>query len=269
MFRPDDQDGLFRAVIRCCKTKFRRPRAAGRGVRMTRQCWIWIAVGLLSMVVSGGSARAGAQSPEVAVLVPVKDATLYENPQGSTANGSGAYLFAGLTNNGAARRGLIAFDIAGAIPEGSEITDAVLTLNLSRVAVGIEGGIPVHLERAARNWGEGASDAGEPGGAGTLAVTGDATWIHTFFDTEQWENPGGDRLEGVIASSMVLELGPYSWTGPDLVADVQALLDSPLENFGWFLMGDEITNGTASRFDSGEHPTEANRPQLTIPFIPP
>jgi hypothetical protein len=47
---------------------------------------------------------------------------------------------------------------------------------------------------------------------------------------------------------------------------VQAWLDTPANNFGWILIGDETTNGTAKRFNSREHPTPDNRPQLTIAF---
>src|SRR5205823_2050542 len=79
---------------------------------------------------------------------------------------------------GQVRRALIRFDIAGAIPAGSTITDVKLTLNLSQT---VSFDTPVGLYRALRDWGEGTSDAGDPGGAGALSTPGDATWLHTFY----------------------------------------------------------------------------------------
>ena len=39
--------------------------------------------------------------------------------------------------------------------------------------------------------GEGASNAGDPGGMGAPAVVNDATWVHTFYNTGFWIAPGG------------------------------------------------------------------------------
>jgi hypothetical protein len=38
--------------------------------------------------------------------------------------------------------------------------------------------------------GEGASNAGDPGGMGAPAVVNDATWVHTFYNTGFWIAPG-------------------------------------------------------------------------------
>ena len=50
-----------------------------------------------------------------------------------------------------------------------------------------------------------------------------------------------------------------------MVVDVQSWLDSG-SNFGWILVGDEGTDGSAKGFSSREDGTAANRPQLTIDF---
>src|SRR5688572_4566293 len=69
------------------------------------------------------------------VLIPAaRDNTLYETFSGSTtnSNGIGEHLFAGRTDDGHLRRGLIAFNILNFIPPGSTVTGVTLTLNMSR-----------------------------------------------------------------------------------------------------------------------------------------
>ena len=52
-------------------------------------------------------------SADVVTIEPVKDNTLYESSTGSLSNGAGQHFFVGLTRLNLARRGLLAFDIAG------------------------------------------------------------------------------------------------------------------------------------------------------------
>lgn len=87
---------------------------------------------------------------------PSKDNTLYEQPDGSLSNGVGQHIFAGHNNGGLARRGVIAFDIAGNVPAGAVINSVALTLNMSRTQ---SPGEDIQLHRLLTDWGEGASDA--------------------------------------------------------------------------------------------------------------
>ena len=119
-------------------------------------------------------------------LSPAKDNTLYEDPKGFLSNGQGIYFFAGRTAAPSLRRGLIAFDLAS-IPANATITGATLSMFLSKTH---GGSAAISLSKALRDWGEGASDAGEPGGAGVQSEAGDATWIHTFYNTSFWTTPG-------------------------------------------------------------------------------
>jgi hypothetical protein len=57
-----------------------------------------------------------------------------------------------------------------------------------------------------------------------------------------------------------------SWSGPGLVADVQAWLDNPTGNFGWLLKADEATLATARRYDSRENSEPTFRPALTVEY---
>lgn len=196
-------------------------------------------------------------------IIASKDNTLYENASGSFSNGSGAGLFAGQNNHGEVRRGLVAFDVAGNIPAGALIQSATLRLNLSRALSGVYS---VALHRVLADWGEGMSVAfGEEGG-GASATTGDATWIHTFFNTQRWANAGGDFAAAASAAQTISGiLGFYDWgSTPEMAADVQAWLDTPAENFGWLLLGNEERNASAKRFDSRNHSVVENRPVLTV-----
>ena len=77
-------------------------------------------------------------------------------------------------------------------------------------------------------------------------------------------------MSTVRASTSVGDIGDYTWgSTSQMVADVQTWLDSPATNFGWLLRANETRNKTSERFDSKENGTVANRPVLTVTFIPP
>ena len=158
------------------------------------------------------------------------------------------------------------FDVGSAIPEGATINSVTLTLNMSRTQADVQD---IGLHRLLADWGEGPSDAGGNEGSGTVAATGDATWVHTLFETEEWATPGGHFSSQAAATQRVGDVGKYTWGSTDeMVSDVQSWLDDPSTNFGWLLMGNEAANQTAKRFDSRENGGEGNRPVLTIQFTP-
>ena len=196
------------------------------------------------------------------------DNTLYEDTTGSLSNGKGQYLFTGRTNQlaGSIRRGLLAFDIAGAIPAGSTITNVVLTLVVSKTS---NGAAPVSLSHVNASWGEGASVAVANEGNGTAAATGDATWLHRFFNTTFWSNRGGDFSTTPSATQTVGFIGSYTWGSTvQMVSDVQGWLNNPATNFGWVLLGDETTAPTSKQIGSRDNTTPALRPALTVTFTP-
>ncbi len=204
-------------------------------------------------------------------LAPLKDNTLYEDPMGSLSNGQGEYLFSGRTSvlaDGLVRRAVLAFDVALAIPAGSTITSAALTLNVSQSAPGA-GPRPGSLHRLLADWGEGASNAGAPGGTGIHAEAGDATWLHRFYDSDLWSSPGGDHDAASSASIAVGVSGLHTWTSAQMAEDVQRWLDDPAASFGWVLIGDESEMQTAKRYDSRENALVANRPRLDVTYDPP
>ena len=210
------------------------------------------------------------QPTTVMTLSPSKDNTLYESAAGALSNGAGQNLFVGLTGQpvgSAIRRGLIAFDISGNIPAGAVIMSVTLKLNLSMVST--TGTQTVTLHRLLADWGEGTSVGGGPGAPATM---GDATWRHTFFDTEFWAAPGGVFSPTARAATAVggaAGLGFYQWTSAHMAADVQGWLDNPVTSFGWAILGDELQSGSARQFDTRENSTAANRPALVVEFLPP
>ena len=193
-----------------------------------------------------------------------KDNTLFQSSTGSLSNGAGIYLFAGKTKDGDLRRALLAFDLSS-IPASAKITNVTLTLWSSKSS---EPNTPVNfsLRKVTRNWGEGASDAGDPGGAGAPAQSGDATWRHTFYNTAMWTNPGGDFVATNSATTAVdAEQRAYSWSGSGMIADVQSWVDNPDDNFGWVLVAtNEGPEETAQRFNSREN--GFNPPKLTVTY---
>jgi len=195
-------------------------------------------------------------------LLPQKDNTIYLDLNGQLSNGQGVYLFAGRTTNDALRRGLVAFDLTS-IPANATITGATLSMFLNRPAPN-QGPVDVSLSRALRDWGEGASNAGDPGGIGAQAEPGDATWLHTFYDTSFWTAPGGDFSATLSATTPVTDNAIYTWSGSGLLADVQSWISTPTTNFGWFILGDEVDSGTAQRFNTRENTSDP--PQLTVTY---
>ena len=193
------------------------------------------------------------------------DNTLYQDLNGALSNGAGEFFFAG--NSGGAtpsRRGLIAFDLS-AFPINATINSVTLTLHMSMTSSGAQD---VAMHRVLSAWGEGASDASGGEGGGIAAAAGDATWLHTFFNSSFWSNPGGDFDAAASAISSVNAVGFYSWSSAQMIADVQNWLTNPTANFGWLLRGNESIVQTTKRFDSRESLIEEFRPELTIDYTP-
>ncbi|GJM09122.1 MAG: hypothetical protein DHS20C11_13980 [Lysobacteraceae bacterium] len=219
-------------------------------------CWRTALVGFLGVFPYMASA-------ETIVIEPVVDNTLYEDASGALSNGSGPHLFAGLSNMGLERRGVLAFDIASAIPAGSTISTVSLQLNMSRTSGGVA---TISLHPLLNTWGEGASVAPGSGGSGAPAEAGDATWLHRFYDDSLWATPGGDHRVAPDGIAFVDGEGLYTWNStPEMVDTAQSWLDSPAQAYGWLL----ISKGPAKRFDSREFTDQTLRPSLRVGFVPP
>lgn len=210
---------------------------------------------------------------------PLNDNTIYQGTDPVTAEnyelnscGAGSNLFSGQTSDDLLRRALLRFDIAGAIPAGSTINSATLTITVNRSG----GNVPqtMTLRPLSQDWGEGTvdCDAGNGGGGrGLPANAGDATWLDAKFQQTSWGSPGGafgaisasadvgdnNGAEGIWDSSVAGNTA--------MVGDLQGWLDNPVSNNGWVLVGLEGTNKTTRRFSAREG---GNPPSLTIDFTP-
>lgn len=215
-------------------------------------------------------------------LTAVRDNTLVQrtNANGQLSNGQGD-LNVGRTNQDGSgpavqsiRRGLVAFDVAGAIPAGATIQEVSLELHEVQ---GQNGDQTISLRALLENWGEGSSFFN--GGQGAPAQQNDATWLYTFFQaatpaaSPTWTVPGGSFSAVESASTVVVDdFGSgqfFTWSSlanPQLAADVQSWLDNPGGNFGWVLLGNESTGQTTKRFSSRETDFP---PQLTVTFTVP
>jgi hypothetical protein len=207
-----------------------------------------------------------------ATVVPVvldaeKDASIYEEGNGTDANGSGSYLFTGRTaaqGGSAERRALLSFPIAASIPEGSTIASVSLEVTMSKT---ISGAQVVGLHRLLEGWSEGPSNPSGNEGGGATGVAGDVTWIHREFPDSLWSTPGAAFVQSASATLQVADVGGYTFSStPQLVDDVQDWLDDPSSNHGWVLVVDAPPTGSAKRFDSRENATASNRPKLTISY---
>jgi hypothetical protein len=194
----------------------------------------------------------------------LRDATLYFSSTGAVANGAGEGLFVGRNAQGNTRRTVMGFDVAAAIPAGSTITGAALTLSLSPSNSVI---VDIALHRLLADWTEGPTDPANEG-QGAASQAGDVTWLHRTFPNVLWATPGGDFNATASATLPVGDTALYTWSGAGLVADVQSWLDNPSGNFGWLLRGGEGANSTAKRFDSRSFADAGLRPVLAITYIP-
>lgn len=200
-------------------------------------------------------------------IVSTRDNTLYESSAGNVSNGAGTGMFAGRTAqaSNSRRRGLVRFDVAGAIPAGSTIQSVTLQLFCTTAALNAQA---TDLHRVLADWGEGASNAGDPGGGGAPAAANDATWTFRFFNAVTWATPGGDFAASVSGTASVAGPGPVAFASTAaMVADAQAWLDAPASNFGWLLAGNESVGGTAVRYETREG-GDAGVPTLLVSYAP-
>jgi hypothetical protein len=219
-----------------------------------------LAIGLLAVPASAG----------ITTLTADRDNSIYSDSS-LLSNGSGAYLFSGQTFQPEVRRALVRFDL-GSIPEGATVIGAGLDLWCNQSPLGNPGPVDFTIHVVTADWGEAGSDAGDPGGLGAPADTGDATWTDRFFDQGlPWATAGGDFDPTPSASASVGQCTAAtpvnaSFTSADVAADVQAWLDDPSSNFGWLVLGDEETLPSARRFASRENGNDIIVPTLTIEY---
>lgn len=210
-------------------------------------------------------AAATAQShADTLTLTPSRDTSIFS--ENDNSEGKGSSLYVGRTNGNPMRRALVGFDLS-TVPAGATITGVSLKLHLNKSGPGPGGTITLH--RLLDDWGEGTSGTGSgSGGRGGAPTANSATWHYTFYQSTRWTTDGGDFDAAASASNAADAVGFYTFSDPQLTTDVQDWLADPTKNFGWILIGNETTRGSAVRFDSREA-SAANRPALTLTFSVP
>ncbi len=202
--------------------------------------------------------------PAAAITINVlQDSTIYNN---GNVNGSGQGLFAGASGNGTIQRGLIEFDLSS-ISAGSIITNVTLTMHVN--SVGSANTVDtITLNTLLQSWNAGTAGGGNAtngGGSGYAANPGDATW--TSSGSSPWA-AGGAFNTSISDSLEIGGIGFYTFSGTDLISNIQNWVDNPETNFGWILRGNELINGSSKRFSSSENTGSggANVPLLNIEY---
>jgi hypothetical protein len=231
-------------------------------------------IGACALALACTGMSAAAADATLSVVASQDTSIYFGTPDAATrADGTGDFLWLSVTAEGLGRRMLLKFDVS-AIPAGSTVKEVTLTLyeSMSR------DNHDVSVHRLLAAWGEGASNAGGAG-IGAQAQVGDATWLHRFYPSTFWTNPGGD-FDPVASAVRLVDLPNtfYSWAAvlpsgsgaaPRLVQDVQAWVNAPLSNHGWLLIGQETGSQNAKRFQSRNNATAQVRPRLTVVYAAP
>ncbi len=179
-------------------------------------------------------------------------------------------------------RGLLKFDLAGAVPPQSRITGVVLAVDITKVPGDNPDNATFYdVHRMLQSWGEGSktnavSPPSQGNGLGTPASLGEANWYYRFASNRTWTTPGGkagsDYATNVSASQFIStpSQAPFYFDSTtQIVSDVQFWLDHPQSNFGWMIKAHDETEGwTARRFMAREDPINIY-PALFLDYIPP
>jgi hypothetical protein len=211
------------------------------------------------------------------VFQAIKDNTMFEDNH-NNASGSSSVVFTGLIVRGSSpRRTLWQFDLS-TIPPGSQVLSASLRFVINQAAIASSTTDILRLHKLSASWGEGTSDGGI-GGKGTQATPDDATWAYRFYGNAitgagriPWLNSGGDFNSNASATLNAGVAGTYTFAStPELRSDIAAWINNPLTNFGFILIGPEGLGDSqkVKRIDSRESPSAADRPTLTVEFVPP
>jgi len=221
---------------------------------------------LLALTLTAHSVRG-----DVASLQPVADTSIFSLTPNN--NWGGADFFNGGTaGNLGINRGLIRFDLGGAVPPGSTIISATVNFEVIRQPAANHQNSIFDLRRMLVSWGEGIQAPLPPQDVGLPAIPGEVTWNNRFGNSIPWAQPGGmpgvDFVAAASSSTFVSQIGDLVEFGstPELLADLQLWVDNPAQNFGWMLATQqEGTLRTARSFASRE---TGFGPVLTIEFVP-
>ena len=165
--------------------------------------------------------------------------------------GAHTHVPVGVTNDSDARRSLFWYDIAGQVPGGATITNAVFEFDTKKQG-GDDGqqGADYSLHRVTTEWEEGSGT----GGQGNATFDG-ASWNDASVGIP-WNTPGGD-FDSMSLGTVFVDAPngalDFQISSAELIAAVQDMLDNSGNNFGFMLKNvNESLDGSASRVVSRE-----------------
>lgn len=206
-------------------------------------------------------------------FVPDADTSLLEvSPSNNLGGFSG--MNSGTTQNGPRNRALLHFNLSE-LPTNAVIQTAKLTVHVTQQPIDGYDFTAFGLHRMFRPWGEGDKIPVTQPGQGVPATAGEATWLHAFYPTNQWAEPGGQLGTDYSSIESSFEIiydvpnSPYTFPStPELVDDVQLWINNPATNRGWMLRcADELPRFTARRFGTREDAN--NAPVLELKYLVP
>ena len=206
---------------------------------------------------------AGPLQAVTVTLAPIADATL-QSAFPNNNEGDGTTFQVGGRRQGGEARGLLRFDIAGAVPANALINSVTLTLQVTATPSGGVNSL-FDLHTLLQSWGEGN---GSDHGGGSPGAAGQVTWNNRLGSGTPWSTAGGSFSPVISASRSIAGNGSYAFNSTaQLVGDVQSWLNTPANNFGWELVSESGNTPTSIR-RFGNRTDALNTPMLTISFTP-
>lgn len=222
--------------------------------------------------------RAPADTITLQGTVQSNDATIFSGPPAADVNMSNGIsnLAIGRNGSGENRRALVYFDFStfNQITAGSQINSVQLSMRLSSAGGG-PATVNIEMHRLSTAWIEPSTGTIGASAAAIAANTNDPTWNSSAHNAALWTTAGGDYVTDASSTTTVGNTANqvFNWTDAGatgsvtLTSDVRNMFDNPSINFGWILIGNEVTSNSIRQFFSSEG-ASANQPTLTINYTP-
>jgi hypothetical protein len=180
----------------------------------------------------------------------------------NNSGGGNDGVFVGTINQGGHRRALMWFDLTE-IPLGSIVESVTLDMWVDRSGADF-GDFNLSLHRLLKDWNAGTVVGAVEGGFGGPANEGDATWDSNLHSQSIWDDSGADFESAASATAAAGRSGDQvTWSGGDLLSNVQGWINAPGMNFGWLIRSEiEGQLQRVKKLHSAEAATM--RPRLTI-----
>lgn len=161
--------------------------------------------------------------------------------------------------------GLIKFSGLSNIPTGATITAASLFL-YDHDSSG--GDLVVTLRRLLRDWVVGTQNGADRDNDTPDSSCWNEYGSHNVWTTAGALSNGNDRSSTTTyTATLTTNTGWHELTSAQLIADVQNMVSTPANNFGWHIDGtDGAHSGNAIRFSTSQDGTATLRPYLVVTY---